>query len=683
MRLLIRLVGIFLTVVFVLVVAAGIFLYTLDPNTLKPEIEKQAAQRGAYLKLAGDMHLRIWPNIGFSLDDAALYDNPEHTGEALLKFSELNFSLALKPLLSRSIQVDGIDISGLRANYRINKEGSSNWDTLLNKQTEPGEMPEAESAPESTSAPKLEIKRIDISDAQFIYDDASSGSHMAINALNAQVEAVNIDAAPMTFSAAFSLTWADLQAVDVELKFNPSVDLEKQHATIANAVLKAAADGTTPLLLNASAEVDFGKGDLQATYELATEKARSWLAWYDANLLEGLGSDVLQSVNTRGDIQWINQQLSADNLTVRFDDTRFEGKLNYAHPENQALSIHSEWLGTNLNLDRYLPPSETSAEDTAPESTEEDTPLPLEALRNIQSTLRFSMDRLTAKTLNFDNIRMDAAANNGLIELKSMTADLAEGKLNTTANFDARSDTAKLEVNAKSDGINVGQIIMSLAQLDYVQGKLSSNALVQTQGSSTKALSDNLKISADANSPQLRLTPVNLVHKFCESFALISGRKLQKTDWVSYTDLAPVTLQATLANDTLAMESFQASIQKLNAAANGNFDLSSGKFNFPIELRLADFAKELDGCDFISDEWRKQVVPLRCKGNINNIGADTCLPDIALLRSKLKANVNRELDKEREKVKDKIDDRARDLLDKHLNEDEKQQVNDLLKRFKK
>lgn len=100
----------------VLVLALVIFIATFDANRYKPELTTLVEQyTGRKLTVAGDLKLSVWPRLALSMGQATLSE-ADGKGEAA-RFDSGRVAVALRPLLSRTLVIEGLHLNGLRADF--------------------------------------------------------------------------------------------------------------------------------------------------------------------------------------------------------------------------------------------------------------------------------------------------------------------------------------------------------------------------------------------------------------------------------------------------------------------------------------------------------------------------------------------------------------------------------------
>src|SRR6185503_7816821 len=109
-----------------LVGAAVIFAMTFDPNRYKGQIEAIVKEKtGRTLKLAGNLEVALWPSLGAKVNGVTLSERSPD--QQFLALDSAHASVAVMPLLGGNVVVDGIRVSGLKANIVKNKDGTFNF----------------------------------------------------------------------------------------------------------------------------------------------------------------------------------------------------------------------------------------------------------------------------------------------------------------------------------------------------------------------------------------------------------------------------------------------------------------------------------------------------------------------------------------------------------------------------
>src|SRR5260370_35495799 len=113
-----------------LVLGAAIFAMTFDPNRYKGQIEALVKDKtGRPLRLKGNLELAFWPALGAKVNGVTLSERA--SDQQFVAVDSAHASVALLPLLHGQAIVDGIRVSGLKANIVKEEDGRFNFSDLM------------------------------------------------------------------------------------------------------------------------------------------------------------------------------------------------------------------------------------------------------------------------------------------------------------------------------------------------------------------------------------------------------------------------------------------------------------------------------------------------------------------------------------------------------------------------
>src|SRR5687767_4414778 len=117
-------------VLVLLVLGVAVFAMTFDPNRYKGQIETLVKEKtGRTLKLQGNLEVAFWPALGAKVNGVSLSERAPDA--QFLSLESAHASVAVMPLLRGQAVVDGIRVSGLKANIVKDKDGRFNFSDLL------------------------------------------------------------------------------------------------------------------------------------------------------------------------------------------------------------------------------------------------------------------------------------------------------------------------------------------------------------------------------------------------------------------------------------------------------------------------------------------------------------------------------------------------------------------------
>jgi AsmA protein len=678
-----RKIGLWLAVLLglpLLVLIAGVvFVATLDPNRLKPIIIDAALQQGITANLAGDLSWRFYPNLALEVRGLDLTNTA--TQQMLASVQVAGLSVALKPLLKRQIEVNGIEVEGIQLNYWLDAEEQSNWPKPEASKT----LPAATPASNPTKLPELNISSLTVSDLAVDYRDAS-GAAVVISGLNLSAQEVNLQGRHFPLRIDGQIKYADLPLLTLDSKGVLAVNLDKQQAKLENLVIE---------LLLGSQKSSEAQGNLEGTFStdvswaepltatttvaLATANLRTLLSQLGVVLPTTQNANAFKTFTLNSRLLLAGNSLVLEDTVVKMDRTTLRAKASVKNFDTPKI-IGSVAIDT-IAVDSYLPPS--SPQDPQEAAASAPTPLPLDEIRKLDLAVDLSLDEVLMNAISAKSIKAKLVARDGQVILKPFDLKVANGQIGMQLSFDARQPVAQLNGVLTTEGISLDMLLVQLKQDAFVAGALNSQVKFTSKGKTDQDLINNMVAEIEADSAQIKLNEINIEKHFCDAVNLLTGTVANDYVWPTYSELSPLKLQATYANNKVQLKSLNADIQKLQASSYGEIDLNTGEFRFPLDVRLADFATGLEGCLLVDEKWRNRDVPLRCKGNLANIGAKTCLPDGPRITEKIKNKAKQELAQEVDKAKEKIVDKAQKetdrFLEKHTKDEDVQKIKDNLK----
>lgn len=210
----------------VIALVAAVVAYialTFNPNDYKPQIIKAVKDsKQRTLKLDGDIKLLFFPSIGVSLNKLSLSEFQSE--KEFVSVESARASLKLLPLLAKQIVVDEVAVSGIKAQLIKFKNGKTNLDDLLGKESAsatPAPPPEA-GAPMNFDVAAVRLDKTELS-----YRDEASGASYSVKELSLKTGRIaNGVPTKIDFSAHVQANQPKLD-ITAQIKTTLTFDLEK------------------------------------------------------------------------------------------------------------------------------------------------------------------------------------------------------------------------------------------------------------------------------------------------------------------------------------------------------------------------------------------------------------------------------------------------------------------------
>ncbi|WP_346841259.1 AsmA family protein [Metapseudomonas otitidis] len=725
-----KLLGLLLLGLLLIIVALGFALtHLFDPNDYKDEI-RQIARNKANLELdlKGDIGWSLFPWLGLELHDTTLA-SAASPDKPFANLALLGLSVRVMPLLRKEVQMSDIRVEGLDLTLARDEKGRGNWEDIGRPaQAASTPAPAAEGTPAPAEQPKpagserplkLDIDSLTVNNARVDYTDAKTGQQYSAEGIELTTGAIREGAAiPFKLSAFFGTNKPVLRA-KTELTASLRFDRALKRYQLEDAKLGGEASGEPfkgktltfsaqgQLLADLGANIaewnslKLSANQLRALGELKvhdldkTPRLEGGLSIAQLDLREfltGLGVELpaMQDANTLKRFELATQlkgspsDLALEQLTLKLDDSSFNGRLAVADIERQAL--RAQLKADKLDLDRYLPPKkkddasarQAEIQGTVASAGQGTTPLPekptqqawseapllpLDSLRKLDLEADLAFGQLTLDKLPITDARLKARGKAGQITLEQLRGGLYGGEFDASAQLDVRSDMPQLSARKRISHVPVEKILKALDQKPPVRGTLDLNADLRTRGNSEKAWIDALNGTANFVLNDGALLDANLEQQLCQGIALLNRKTLTTSYEGKETPFQELRGSLTFTNGVASNPDLKARIPGLTLNGNGDVDLRVLGMDYRAGIviegdksAMADPACQVNQ-RYVGLEW-----PLHCRGPLE-IGAKACRLDkdgMGKIAAKLAGDKLSE--KLEEKLGDKVSPELKDAL---------------------
>lgn len=683
MKSLARVLGLVLLAAVLLVVAVLFFLTRLfDPNDYKEQIQQAARdQAGVELTLGGDIGWSLFPWLGIELKQVAVA--PLGEGQSsLAEVGTLGLGIEVLPLLRRQLRMSDVIIDSVVLDLQRDADGKGNWEQL-GKPAEgvASSRPAGESDAQPATAPAkpldIAIDSVRITNARVSYRDAQGGQTLQLQDVSLSTGAL-IEGKPfeLAFLGLLSMEQPALRA-RIDLKSVAQFDLGLQRYQLNGLDLKLDASGepfsgrAVNLQLQADVLADLaaqlldldqlrlsladlrGSGKLRVS-QLNSEPALAGqlqLAEFDARkLLAALGQEVpdtadpraLEKVALSARLTGGSNSLLLEDLQLTLDGSQLSGVLGITDFSRSALRV--ELKGDQLDLDRYLPPTEAgtaassgssgssgstagrggSRSDAPPPPWSDEPVLPLDLLAKLDLQARLELGQVRLTGQDIQQFLLVARARDGRVRLESLNGQAFAGSFKANADIDSRKTPLTIKLNAELAGIDVLALQRAYEVAEQVRGRINGNLQAQVAGNSVKRWTDTLGGMASFDITDGALLGVNLEQQLCRAIALANRSSMAEPVGSEDTPFRKLTGSFRMANGTISGNDLLVALPGIQAKGRGQIELPPQRIDYRLGLLLEGDTREMPdpACQvnrrYVGIEW-----PLRCHGYLHN-AASSC-----------------------------------------------------------
>ncbi|MFT6914016.1 MAG: AsmA protein [Motiliproteus sp.] len=686
-----------LGLVLLIVLTVGLLLLVVDPNDFKPEIQALARTEAQVdLQLKGDIGWSLFPSVALSLPALEVLTLE---GKPLASLSRAEVGVRVLPLLSGQLLMRGILLDGLKLD-------------LTAPAVVEATNAEAEADADSDSgaaALLFDIGHIQIRNAWIRYADPVQGQVVELRDLNLNADnlvsgqrfPVDLDVEVALFSgdqASGNQAQPQLLA-KTELQAQLLLDLAKQQFSAKALALQLNLAGSAlkkPLALTLSGDVDADLASdslaikglklaiadmlLNAELKVAGMTAQPQVtgtlqvpAFDLKELLLALGqpplvtrdAEVLRNVGFDAVLAGPAGVLGLDSMRLTLDQTTFSGSLSYALRSGaQRINL----VGDAIDVDRYLPPVvEKDAEQDAEQGTTTGESqgvagegyskaplLPIGMLQALDLDADLALAKLKASGLTIEQLKLLVTADAGLIKVKQVSGNLYQGRFSNSATLDARKTPMRLTINKQITDIQLGALLLDLAETDRFTGQFSMQGGYQAQGNSVYDIVHSLDGDLTLGLKEGRLKGVNLGDTLCRGILQIKGQQPPAESAQTYTEFSNLSATAKITDGVLVNKDLKAALVGISLKGDGQVDLPAQALNYGMSLTvLQDFAS--DSCR-IDEKLHDLALPLRCQGGFDTDPAKLCGVDKTRIKKLLSQLVSTEV---KQKLEQKLEEKLK------------------------
>ncbi|MCG3729867.1 AsmA family protein [Vibrio cincinnatiensis] len=698
--------SLFIAALLVIVVGAiAALVIFVNPNQFKPLIVEQTKkQTGLELVIEGDIRWTFFPSIGLELGKTELRNPVGFSQTNLFKVDRVGIEISVMPLLDSQLHIGNVQLEGAEVYLETLEDGRSNIDSL----TQASNTEEMKPA----SAKEMQVETEEVSSASTTTDKAWDINLAGVTIKNARLDIQDNQAATHLKLYDVQLTVSEFAAnkwTKVDFSAQGSNN-QQQFGAAGAAEIKLSENFKQYALRNIALSAHFNDSATQIdalTVELATfefDKANSM-----AFTMKGKAADLQLDVagktaltvdstvstvsvdkldliaNLQGEALPQSPMKVAMNASFSFDiaksslnlilDKLAANTLELAGKASVKLTdipqvrftLHSQ----HIDLDEFLgigqsqtEPAENvqptqNAQKTASVPTQEVEP-DLSALKGLDIAGQVTIDQLKAANAKLHKVQTRFSVNRGVIDLSSLTAELYQGKVQASAQIDARKTPATYHVKKTITGVKVQPLLVDVLNNKMLEGTGNIEADIQGKSLTPTGIQQNLVGTVAIKFSDGAVNGINIAQLIRTSYAKIKGQRAEESDSVKKTDFSAMSATLKLNKGEVSTSNLTMQSPLLRVHGEGKANYIQESVDFLVRTSIVGTLKGQGGKDI--DELRDVTVPIHISGQWADPKFRLVFDDV------LKQKAQKEIDRGIEKLGDKI-----------KNEETKQAVDGLLK----
>ena len=330
-------------------------------------------------------------------------------------------------------------------------------------------------------------------------------------------------------------------------------------------------------------------------------------------------------------IDLIISQLSIDSIQASAKLTVNYGK------KVPVIDLTAEFGEIDLNV--LLPKSTKNSESNSEPSQQNaavETEPDLSGLKELDLSVNLKAKSIKVDNLTTQNWQLNTHVKQGVIDIKQLTAELYQGKLNVQATIDGRNKVASYQYNQQLENVQIRPLLSDLAELDLLSGTVNFSVKGKGRSLIPAKLKQQLVANGQFEIADGSLYGVNIPQMIRSGQKKLAGdlsaedKQELKTDFTSLTGGFSL-LEGVLTNPDLAMAS-----PLIRLDGKGTANIITQQIDYSLVTKVVG---SLAGQGAETDSLSGIDIPLKINGSFDE-------PKFALdTQALMKGKLNKETDK--------------------------------------
>jgi AsmA protein len=683
-------------VAILLVFAVAVLPFAIDPNQFKPQIAEAIREKtGREVEFVGDLHLSVFPSLGLSTERIRIENDPAFPETDFLSIEQSEIQVKLLPLLQKKVEIDRLDLKGLRLNLIRTQAGHNNWSFAAPKSGGNTAVPSpgAASAPPPQEETGLRFSAIggaSLKDSEIIWDDRQAGRRLEIEGINLDAGAFNWDQfteVALKFSilepesgyrdrialqsrarlkqkpaavnlADTELTWTRAKEAQPGKTFAaklsaPEIVFEKDPQKLQVPKLQVESDGVSIESSLSGANV-LSDPDVQAGMEVSEFNLREVLPRFGIAVPKFQDARAFTRFQAGFNLRAAKDSLAIGALRCRLDDTQLQGDARLEGWETP--SIRFNLTGDAIDAGRYLPPDVKKNKLASPAAAIAAAlaKLPAERLRKLNAQGELRLQHLTVNGIAADDLHLQLNAREGIVQTRQGIGRFYRGGYSGSVDLNAKGGETAVSLTEKVDRVDIEAILKLIGSKIGMSGVLTGTAALQGQGRDLKQIRHGLKGELAFGLKDGAIKDLKFLKIINRGIGLLKQTPLpaRQADGLEFSEISG---SGSLADSILRSDDLLVRAPLFRMTGSGFTNIDSGLTDYRFVTHLI----KAPATATEPEKFHSTPIVVNMSGTLE--APRYRLDMAALLTEKNKAKIEKFLDKNTDKI-----DKLKDKLDKKL-----------------
>ena len=533
--------------------------FVVPVGVYRDRIESAAENAtGRNLTIEGPLRLMLFPHLGLRAQQVTFANMPGGRAAAMANIGDIELSVRLLPLLTGHIALDEIVLDHPDIELEVDAQGQANWKFQ--------KIAKANAGGSSVTLPiGTEFSGIKISDGRIVYDNAKTGTHRAIDHVNATVGITRLDH-PVTVGGNFTIGEhkADFVARVVTLKSLLGNGTTALDLSVTSDMMQASFKGLLA-----------PEGGLNGLFKLDTGSLRAMAAWLGETLPAGGG---LGALSLTAQIDSKEKVTKLSPLRLSLDRQMMAGDLSVDNRGDVPV-LDGTLTIDHLDLNPYLASGGGHGGGSAGTGWSRE-PISLALLKKIDGKLTLTTGALRLRGLHLGHTTLMLTLDRGALTARLDPINLYGG-----------TGQAELAVNGEDirnslafHNVALRPFLADTLGITSIEGVGALNLDVTSHGSSAYAVMHAINGRGAITAVQGRFRGIDM-GRIARTIQTVLGAG--STGDVASTDFHDMGGSFVITQGVLASRDFHLAGPVLQAAGQGTIDIGNRTIDFRIVPKAA------------------------------------------------------------------------------------------------
>lgn len=575
---------------------------------------------GRDLLIQGDVSLSLFPEVGIDARDVTLGNPAGFASPYLVHIGRLKTGAELKPLLSRQLQVSGVEVEDATLYLEENASGSRNWTFALPTQARKAEEKSGEKSAANLS-PQFTMGDIVLKNSDVHYR-APGKKPLNFDEISLRVRGAD---GKRPFVVDGSMRYQD-KAVQASLSVESLSQLLAKTTPVTVTLSVPATEFTFKGMVGKKTTIE-----AHGTLSLSSDNLPQLIGWATA---APAPSGLPQKVSIETEMVLLgDESVALNELKVALDALSANGKLAIAWGAAvPAIRGVLQIPILDVNAWGVEKPATKGASGGASIPVAEvdqegwsDVPFDFSPLKAVNTDLDLVIGTLQTGQLTVSDIKAKLGIANGALRLALANAVLYEGKASGDI-IVSSAGTPSLASNLQLQHVGIDPLMTALSGQSRLKGRADMALTLATKGNSERAMVSSLGGSGKLSVADGAVKGVNIAQLLRDAKkGFLFGEQTTKT-----TDFTEFSASFTVAQGVLSNSDLSLKSPALRLGGNGTVNLLERRVSYRLVPSIAVTSKGQGG----AAEVTGVTVPLLITGPWSN---PNVTPDVAgILQENLK-----------------------------------------------